>query len=37
MSDMQYLDALEKECNHLRSENVQLKKVLVPIFHVKKL
>ena len=26
MSDMQYLDALEKECNHLRSENVQLKK-----------
>ena len=26
MSDMQYLDALEKECNHLRSENVELKK-----------
>ena len=36
-SNMQYLDALEKECNHLRSENAELKKVSVPSFHVKKL
>ena len=26
MSDMQYLDALEKECYHLRSENAELRK-----------